>query len=144
MTMIASMWTSASRVLSDRRLLACLAGAAFIAANEPPALAGMWGAGDATLALDAQGGRLQSGCTLLRFAPIHLGTDGSFSTAAQVDTLSAMPPAEEEAGEPTPRAATLAGRIGGGAADLVITVNGEAPRSLHLILGQRATPARCL
>lgn len=138
------MWTSASRGLSERLKLAlvCLAGAASIAATGP-SLAGMWGAGDALLAIDAQGGRLQVGCQLVRFASPRLDAQGRFSTAAQVERLSLRLPEEDEA-EEAARPATLSGRIADGAAELVLTVDGQPPRNVRLMLGQRGKPARCL
>ncbi len=138
------MWTSASRGLSERlrTVLLCLAGAISMAATEPP-LAGMWGAGDALLALDAQGGRLQIACQFVRFAPLRLDAQGRFSTAAQVETLSLRLPEEDET-EEVARPATLAGRIANGAAELVLTVDGQTPRNVRLVLGQRGKPARCL
>ena len=48
----------------------------------------MWGAGSALLAIDAQGGRLQIGCTLVRFAPVSADKDGQFRTSAQVEQLN--------------------------------------------------------
>ncbi len=147
MTIVASIWTSASRVPS--RVLIGLAALACVAAGEPAPLAGMWGAGDALLALDAQGGRLQLGCTLVRFDPVRLQADGRFRASGQAETLSAMPllaqgEDDTEQSAPGDTAATLSGRIAGGAADLSLAIEGKTTRELHLVLGQRGTIARCL
>ncbi len=129
--------------------LAAFAALACLAATDAPPLAGMWGASDALLALDAQGGRLQLGCTLVRFAPVRLGADSRFSTSAQVEQISVMPLVSDgdddaEMPDPASRAATLSGRIGSGSADLSLAIDGQPPRALHLLLGQRGKPARCL
>ncbi len=89
MTITASISISASPVPFKR--LAAFAALACLAATDAPPLAGMWGASDALLALDAQGGRLQLGCTLVRFAPLRLGADSRFSTSAQVEQLPPPP-----------------------------------------------------
>ncbi len=96
-----------------------------------------------------RGGRLQLGCALVRFAPVHLGADGRFSTSAQVETISAMPLVSDgdddaELPDPASRPATLTGRIGSGGADLSLAIDGQPPRQLHLLLGQRGKPVRCL
>jgi hypothetical protein len=103
----------------------------------------MWGAGDATLALDAQGGRLQTGCLFARIAPIRPNASGQFSATAQVERLSAMLP-EDDAAEASATPARLTGRLGGGMIDITLTVEGQAPRRLQLAAGQRGRPARCL
>lgn len=140
------MWTSASRAPS--KALIAFAALAGIAAGEP-AFSGMWGAGDTLLVIDSQGGRLQIGCTLVRFAPVHTDANGRFTTNAQAEQLSLAPPVSsgetddalpETAGKP----ATLAGQANGGTLNLTLTVEGQAPRTLALVLGQRGTPARCL
>ena len=146
MTISASMWTSALPVRF--KLLTAIAALTCVAATDAP-LVGMWGAGDALLALDAQGGRLQVGCSLVRFAPVRPGADGRFSTSAQVEQISIMPRVSEgdddaELPEPAERPATLSGRIGGGSVDLSLAIDGQPPRALHLMLGQRSNPARCL
>jgi hypothetical protein len=140
------MWTSASRAPS--KALIALAALAGIAAGEP-AFSGMWGAGDTLLVIDSQGGRLQVGCTLVRFAPVRPDETGRFTTSALVEQISLAPPVgagetddalPETAGKP----ATLAGLASGGTLNVTLTVEGQAPRALALTLGQRGTPARCL
>jgi hypothetical protein len=140
------MWTSASRAPS--KALIALAALAGVAAGEP-AFSGMWGAGDTLLVIDSQGGRLQTGCTLVRFAPINPDKDGRFATAAQVQQISLSPPvsageADDALPEMAGKAATLAGQASGGTLNVTLTVEGQAPRALALTLGQRGTPARCL
>ncbi|GEM_PF-1677460 len=132
------------RVLSAIAPAFILALASPAAAQEAAPLAGMWGAGDALLALDAQGGRLQIGCLLARLAPVRPDAAGRFDVHAQVEPISAMPPQSDEEEAPTPATARLTGRIEGGAMDLTLERPGEAPRRLRLMLGQRGKPARCL
>ena len=115
----------------------------------PAPLAGMWGAPDALLVFDAQGGRLQTGCTLIRFAPVGRDANGAFETRAQATQLDAQPPSEtadedKEEAPPPSKPATLSGKVSGGAMDLSLTVEGQAPRSFHLLLGQRGNPPRCI
>ncbi len=146
----APMWTSASPVRSSLKAgLAALAALACIGATDAPPLSGMWGAGDAVLAVDAKGGRLQVGCTLVRFGPVTAGPDGQFRSSAQIESLSIRPPvgdaAEDDAlPEPVAQSGAVAGRLGNGAMELVLTISGQPPRTLRLIPGQRGTPARCL
>ena len=93
MTIIASMWTSASPApFRTARALACIAVAACLVAADSPPLTGMWGGADALLAIDAQGGRLQTGCTLVRFAAVSPDADGRFQTSAHAATLQLAPP----------------------------------------------------
>lgn len=127
------------------RSITIVAGAAcLVAATDPiPPLSGMWGAGDALLALDAQGGRLQIGCQLARLSPVRPDASGQFTADAQVETLKVMLPEDDEA-EPAPVPAKLSGRIGAGRIDLTLTVQGQAPRQVQLVLGQTGKPARCL
>lgn len=120
------------------------AGASPAIAQEATPLAGMWGAGDALLALDKEGGRLQIGCLLARFAPIRPDTAGRFDVPAQVAPISALPPQSDEDEGPAPVAARLSGRVAGGTLDLALERAGEAPRRLRLMLGQRGKQARCL
>jgi hypothetical protein len=140
------MWTSASRAPS--KALIAFAALTGIAAGEP-AFSGMWGAGDALLVIDSQGGRLQIGCTLVRFAPVNPDKDGRFAATAQVQQISLAPPvsageADDALPETAGKAATLAGQASGGTLNVTLTVEGQAPRALALTLGQRGTPARCL
>ena len=109
----------------------------------------MWGAGNATLVSDAQGGRLQIGCTLVRFDPVSASKDGAFSTSVRIEQINLAPPvgsgeADDAQPETPAQAATLAGRTSGGTMTLTLTVEGQAPRTLALVMGQRGTPARCL
>lgn len=121
---------------------------ACVAAGEP-VLTGMWGAGNATLVSDAQGGRLQVGCTLVRFEPVSAGKDGAFSTSARIEQITLAPPvgngeADDAQPEAPAQVAKLAGRASGGTMALTLSVEGQAPRTLTLVMGQRGTPARCL
>ena len=119
------------------------ASALLSAAASATPLTGMWGAGDALLAIDTQGGRLQLGCTLVRFAPVEADASGQFATDARAEKLQVMLPEEDEAETPsTP--ARLTGRLGGGRVELTLTVQGQAPRTVQLVAGQRGKPARCL
>jgi len=147
MTIIASMWISVSRAPS--RLLVGIAALACIAAGEPPALTGMWGAGEALLAIGTDGGRLQIGCTLVRFGAVTPDRNGQFRADAQVEQIDAAPPVADGPDdtalpEPPPHKALLTGTIGKGAIDIVLTVDGQPPRTLQLVPGQRITPPRCL
>jgi len=140
------MWTSASRAPFKR--LVAFAALTCTAAGEP-VLTGMWGAGNATLVSDVQGGRLQIGCTLVRFEPVQAGKDGAFSTSARLEQISLAPPvgndeADDAQPDPPAQPATLAGRASGGTMTLTLSVDGQAPRTLTLIMGQRGAPARCL
>jgi hypothetical protein len=140
------MWTSASPAPS--RLLVCLAALACIAAGAP-ALTGMWGAGDALLAIDGQGGRLQVGCALVRFAPVTPDKNGQFRTAAQVEQINLAPPVadgpdDDAQPEPQQQNAVLTGTMGKGTMELTLTIDRQAPRTLQLVAGQRITPPRCL
>jgi hypothetical protein len=140
------MWTSASRAPS--KALIAFAALAGIAAGEP-GFNGMWGAGDTLLVIDSQGGRLQIGCTLVRFAPVRPDKDGRFTTGAQIQQISLAPPvsageADDALPETVGKAATLAGQASGGTLNLTLSVEGQASRTLALVLGQRGTPARCL
>lgn len=140
------MLTSASRAPS--RALVVLAALACTAAGEPP-LTGMWGAANATLVSDAQGGRLQIGCTLVRFEPVSAGKDGAFGTSARIEQINLAPPvgnaeADDAQPEPPAQAATLIGRASNGTITLTLTVEGQAPRTFTLVMGQRGSPARCL
>jgi hypothetical protein len=141
------MWTSASRVPS--RALIAFAALACVGAGEPAPFTGMWGAGDALLAVDAQEGRLQVGCTLVHFTPVRPSPDGQFKANGQAEQLSMAPPVgDSEADDALPetpaKAATLTGRAGGGTMDVTLAVEGEPSRTFRLVLGQRGTPARCL
>ncbi|MBO9581176.1 MAG: hypothetical protein J7498_09830 [Sphingobium sp.] len=141
-----SMWTSASR--APFKLLVAFTALACTAAGEP-VLTGMWGAGNTTLVSDAQGGRLQTGCTLVRFAPVRADKDGAFNTSARLEQLSLAPPvgngeADDALPEPPAQPATLAGRASGGTMTLTLSVEGQAPRTFTLVMGQRGTSARCL
>ncbi|HEY1125224.1 MAG TPA: hypothetical protein VGE65_06295, partial [Sphingobium sp.] len=132
MTIIASMWTSASRAPS--RALIILAALASTAAGEP-VLTGMWGAGNALLVSDADGGRLQVGCTLVRFAPVRPGSEGAFSTGARVEQINLAPPvgsgeADDVQPEVPGQTATLTGRANGGTMALTLSVEGQTPRTL--------------
>lgn len=122
---------------------ALLCGSPVIAATEAEPLSGMWGSGDALLALDAQGGRLQVGCTFARLSPVRPDASGAFTVDARVETLTVMLP-EDDAAEAPPLPAKLSGRLVGGRIDLTLTVQGQAPRRLQLLAGQRGKPARCL
>lgn len=114
------------------------------AAGAPAApLTGMWGAGEALLALDAQGGRLQLGCTLARLAPVQPDRAGQFTVDAKVERIKVMLPEDEEA-EQASLPAKVSGRISGGRIDLTLTVQGQPPRQAQLQLGQTGKPARCL
>ncbi|HZV57187.1 MAG TPA: hypothetical protein VFF89_05885 [Sphingobium sp.] len=135
--------------LTARRLLLfplalAAASASPAAAQEAAPLVGMWGAGDVLLALDKEGGRLQIGCLLARFAPVRPDAAGRFDVRAQVEPISALPPQSDEDEAPAPAAARLSGRAAGGTLDLVLERAGEAPRRLRLMLGQRGKQARCL
>ncbi len=46
--------------------------------------------------------------------------------------------------ETTGKPATLAGQASGGTLNLTLSVEGQGPRTLALVLGQRGMPARCL
>lgn len=112
-------------------------------------LTGMWGAGNTTLVSDAQGGRLQIGCTLVRFDPVRADKDGAFRTGARLEQISLAPPvasgeADDAQPEPAAQPATLVGRASGGTMALTLSVEGQAPRTLALVMGQRGTPPRCL
>jgi len=140
------MWTSASRAPS--KALIAFAALAGIAAGEP-AFSGMWGAGDTLLVIDSQGGRLQIGCTLVRFAPVRPDRDGRFTTAAQVQQIDLAPPvsageADDTMPEPADKTATLAAQANGGTLNLTLSVEGQPARAASLVLGQRGMPARCL
>jgi hypothetical protein len=141
------MWISASR--APFKALTALAALACVGAGDTAPFTGMWGAGDALLAIDAQEGRLQIGCTLVHFTPVRPDRDGQFKASGQAQQLSMTPPiGDSEVDDVQPeapaRAATLTGRAGGGTMDLTLAVDGQAPRTLRLTLGQRGTPARCL
>lgn len=125
------------------RAIAILAAAAGLTAADGPPLTGMWGAADALLALDAEGGRLQVGCQLARLTPVRPNASGEFTAEAQVESLKVMLPEDDEA-EPAAVPAKVSGRIGGGRIDLVLTVQGQAPRTLQLLSSQIVKPARCL
>jgi hypothetical protein len=140
------MWTSASHAPS--KALVAFAAFAGIAASEP-AFSGMWGAGDTLLVIDSQGGRLQTGCTLVQFAPIRPDRDGRFTTSAQVKQINLAPPVsagetDDALPESPGTAATLAGQASGRTLNVTLSVEGQAPRALALVLGQRGMPARCL
>ena len=123
-------------------LIAALAASGATAADTPP-LTGMWGAGNALLAIDTQGGRLQIGCTFALFSPVRPDASGHFTVDAQVQNLKVLLPEEGDA-EPSALPAKLSGQLGGGRIELVLTAQGQAPRTVQLVAGQRGKPARCL
>lgn len=125
------------------RILAIAIAAAGLTAADAPPLTGMWGASDALLALDAQGGRLQVGCQLARFTPVHPDASGAFAADAQVESLKVMLP-ENDAAEPAAQPAKVSGRIGNGRIEITLAVQGQAPRTLQLLSSQIVKPARCL
>jgi hypothetical protein len=134
-----------AKSLSGALLLAGLA-ATGAAAQTP--LAGTWSADDATLVLGPEGGRLQSGCTLVTLAPVSADARGRFSAQGRIEAISVLPPderADEDVAEPAQtRPAQLVGEVHGGAVTLELTAGGEAPRHLALTPGQHARPRRCL
>jgi hypothetical protein len=123
-------------------IVAFAAATGAVAADAPP-LTGMWGAGDATLALDAQGGRLQIGCTFALLSPVRQDASGRFTVDAKVQSLKVLLPEDDET-EAAAVPARLSGQLGGGAVNLILTVQGQTPRQVQLIAGQRGKPARCL
>ena len=124
------------------KVMALMASPALVAADAP-AFIGMWGGGDATLAIDAQGGRLQLGCQLILFAPVRPDASGGFSAPARVETISTMLPEDDAADRPA-LPARLEGKLRAGGMDLTLQADGQQPRLLRLIAGQRGKPARCL
>jgi hypothetical protein len=129
-------------------LMAALAAPALLGAGVAAPLAGTWGAGDAQLILGPTGGRLVQGCALVLLDPVRPDASGRFSVQGSIATLDMRPP-QESADETVTQAAetrpaTISGIFAGDRLTLDLTVAGEAPRRLSLVLGQRVRLARCL
>ena len=114
------------------------------AANPPGTLQGQWGGDQLRLVIDAQGGRIFTGCADGSFSgPLRLAADGSFLIAGVFDQHQPGPQLADEAAARAP--ARFSGEVRNGVMVLsILPAGAQQAQIFTLRQGQPAKIVRCL
>ena len=113
-------------------------------ANPPGGVQGQWGGDQMRLVIDAQGGRITTGCADGSFSgPLMLAADGSFRVAGVFDQHQPGPQRADE--QAVHAQARFSGEVSNGLMTLSILPDGASEAQVFkLRQGQAAKIVRCL